>query len=316
MKSFFLSVFKIGVSIGSLYFVFRSIPLKEIASIFKNINYSLIICSLLVFLVAQVFSSLRFVYVARTLGGVIDLSSSLQAHFVGLWFNQVLPTSLGGDLVKVAILRRYLGLSIAVRSAILDRLSGLMFLLLATAIALPIYANIFASHMNLVKMIAFIAVGGGLFIILGAWTANRGFNHLIANHVILKLIQIFFDIWKFKKGIPLWEQAWTSAIVHFSGIITYVFIGLAFGVEVNLITFFLVIPVIFLITLIPVSYAGWGIREVGSIWIFNMVGIEREFSLAMSVSFGLLLVVAGIPGLFILIFKKRINKYDKKYYNN
>ena len=295
---------KVAVSIGSLYIMSRSIAWVDVGDVLKQAQYSLMVLALIIFWAAQIFSALRCVYVARVLGGRLDLSTSLRAHFVGLWFNQVLPTSLGGDVIKIAILRESLGLSIAIRSAILDRLSGLMFLLLATVITLPLYANTFPSHPELVIALSVIAVGGGLTIILGAWAAHCVSKLFILNPIFLKLIQIFSDVWAFKKITSLWDQAWTSAIVHFNGIIAYILLGFALGANVNFIMFILVVPVIFLITAIPISYAGWGIREVGSVWMFGMVGIDNELSLAMSVSFGLLLVVAGLPGLFIWVLKR------------
>lgn len=295
---------KVAVSIGSLYIVFRSIAWVDVGDVLKQAQYSLMVLALVIFWVAQIFSALRCVYIARVLGGGLDLSTSLRAHFVGLWFNQVLPTSLGGDVIKIAILREPLGLSIAIRSAILDRLSGLVFLLLTTAITLPFYTNLFPSHSELVIALGVIAVGGGLTIILGGWAAHCISKRSILNPIFLKLIQISSDVWAFRKGASLWEQAWTSAIVHFNGIIAYTLLGFALGANVNFIIFVLVVPVIFLITAIPVSYAGWGIREAGSVWMFGMVGIDNEHSLAMSVSFGLLLVVAGLPGLFIWVLKR------------
>lgn len=295
---------KAVVSIGSLYFASHSISWADVANALQQAQYSLMVLALVVFWVAQVFSALRCVYVARVLGGALDLSTSLRAHFIGLWFNQVLPTSLGGDVIKIAILKNPLGLSIAIRSAILDRVSGLMFLLLATAITLPLYANLLPSHPELIITLGVIAVSGGLTIILSAWAAHHVSELSILNSVLLKLIQIFSDVWMFKKGVPLWEQVWTSAIVHFNGIVTYVLLGFALGINVNFITFLLVVPIIFLIALIPVSYAGWGLREAGAVWIFGMVGIANESALAMSIYFGLLLVVAGLPGLFIWIYRR------------
>jgi hypothetical protein len=273
--------------------------------VLKHAQYSIIIFALVVFWLAQIFSALRCVYVARVIGGTLDLSTSLRAHFVGLWFNQVMPTSLGGDVIKIALLRRPLGLSIAFQSAILDRVSGLLFLLLATAITLPLYVNFFPSYPEFINALAVIAIGGSLTIILGAWAAYR-FSKVstLLNPAFLKLIQFFCNVWSFRKGPSLWEQVWTSAIVHFSGIITYSLIGFALGISVNPIAFLLVVPIIFLIALIPVSFAGWGLREAGAVWLFGSVGITNESALAMSICFGLLLVVAGVPGLFIFVFRR------------
>ncbi len=212
-----------------------------------------------------------------------------------------MPTSLGGDVIKIAILKKSLGWNMAIRSAILDRLSGFVFLLLATAIALPLFTNLFPSHRELVIALGVIAVGGGLTIVLGAWAAHRISKLPTLKPAFLKLIQLFCDVWAFRKGTPLWEQAWTSAIVHFNGIVTYALLGVALGINVDFITFLLVVPVIFLIALIPVSYAGWGLREAGAVWLFGMVGIANESALAMSVCFGLLLVLAGLPGLLLFL---------------
>lgn len=312
MKSFLIFVLKAVVSFGSLYIVSRSIILKDLVEVLKHAHYLLMFFALVVFWVAQVFSALRCVYVARVLGGALDLSTSLRAHFVGLWFNQVLPTSLGGDFIKMAILRKPLGLSLAVRSAFLDRLSGLMFLLLATAITLPLYTRLFPLHPDLVVALGVIAVGGGLTIILCAWAAHRVAKATILKPIILKFIQIFSDIWEFKKGLPLWEQVWTSAIVHFNGIVTYALLGFALGIDVSLITFLLIVPVVFLIALIPVSFAGWGLREVGAVWLFGMVGINKESALAMSVCFGILLILAGLPGLYLFLSKALMRQAEYK----
>jgi uncharacterized membrane protein YbhN (UPF0104 family) len=295
LKSTFIFILKLVVSVGTFYAVSRSIAWTTLGDVLINAKYSYMVFALAIFSAAQVFSSLRCVYVARVLGGELDLSTSIRAHFVGLWFNQVLPTSLGGDVVKIAILKNTLGLSIAIRSAILDRISGLMFLLLATAVALPLYVDLFPTHPELIFALGIIALGGGLIAVLGAWVAHGLSKSSILSPMLLKLLQIASDMWEFRKGAVLWGQMWTSAIVHFNGIFSYLLLGLALGIEVNPISFLLIVPVVFLIALIPVSFAGWGLREMGAVWLFGMVGITNESALGMSICFGLLLVVAGLP---------------------
>lgn len=312
MKSILIFGLKASISIGSLYIVSRSIAWTAVEDILKHVQYPSMILALAIFWVAQIFSALRCVYVARILSGTtLNLPTSIRAHFIGLWFNQVMPTSLGGDVIKIAILKKPLGLSIAIRSAILDRLSGLMFLLLATAITLPLYANLFPAHPELIIALGIIAIGGVLAIILSAWAAHRVSKLSSLNAISLKFAQVLSDIWAFRKGRPLWEQTWTSAIVHFNGIITYALISFALGINVDLLTFLLVIPITFLIALIPMSYAGWGLREAGAVWLFGMVGITNENALAISVCFGLLLVIAGLPGLLVWALIRNEPQQDK-----
>jgi glycosyltransferase 2 family protein len=261
------------------------------------------VLALAIFWASQIFSSLRCVYVARILGGTINLSTSLQAHFVGLWFNQVLPSSLGGDVIKIAMLKEPLGLSIALRSAILDRLSGFIFLLLAIALTLPLYAEIFSLQPNLTFALSVLSLAGIAVIVLCAWGAHYLQRSRSLHPVLLMLVQIFSDIWIFRMKGSMWGQFWTSAIVHFNGIAAYTLLVLALGFSINPLTLFLVVPLVFFVALIPISFAGWGVREAGAVWLFGIVGVGKESALAMSISFGLLLVVAGLPGLFLFLYQ-------------
>lgn len=298
---------KAVISITSLYLVSRSISWSEVGEVLKHARYSLVIFALIVFWAAQFFSTLRFVYISRVLGGGLNFSTALSAHFLGLWFNQVMPTSLGGDTVKVGILSKPLGLSVAIRSTLLDRLSGLMLLLLATIVLLPLYVNRFPLNPELIMFFGSVAVCGLLSVFICTWVLHRISVVCTLGPRLQKIIQIFSDVCEFKKGPALWDQIWTSSIVHFSGIVTYSLVGLALGINVDPINFLLIVPIIFIIALLPISFGGWGLREVGAVWLFGMAGIDSSSALAMSVCYGLLLVLAGLPGLVLFI---RGNRYE------
>lgn len=302
LKSTLVLVLKTSVSLGSLFLVVRSIDWREMGKVLLHAQFEWAALALLIFFAAQIFSSLRCVYIARALGGTINLSTSLHAHFIGLWFNQVLPTSLGGDVIKIAMLKEPLGLSIALRSAILDRLSGLMFLLLAIALTLPLYKEIFHQQPNLVFALSVLSLAGLTGTGLCAWGAHHLQRYQSLHPILLKLVQLLSDIWIFRMKGPMWGQFWTSAIVHFNGIAAYALLGLALGVSIKPVTLLLVVPLVFLVALLPISLAGWGVREAGAVWLFGIVGVPKENALAMSISFGLLLVFAGLPGLFLFLF--------------
>ncbi len=304
MRSEYLLVLKAAVSVGSLYLVSRSIAWGAVINVLKGAQFQYLFAAIALFWVAQIFSSLRCTFVAQVLGVRLNLSTSIRAHFVGLWFNQVLPTGLGGDFIKMAILKKTLGLRVAVRLVILGRISGFMFLLLMLAITLPLYVKLFPQQQALVSALGIIAFGGVLAIFLGAFVVNSQYKLVAHNTVLLGIIQLFCDIWRFRKGPALWGQLWLSAIVHFNGIITYALLGFALGINVELLIFILIVPIIFLIALIPISFAGWGLREAGAVWLFGLIGINSGSALALSICFGLLLVVAGLPGLFMMLISR------------
>jgi len=112
------------------------------------------------------------------------------------------------------------------------------------------------------------------------------------------------DIWKFRKGGSLWEQFWTSLVVHVNGIVSFGLIGFSMGLDVDLMLYCLAVPVVFMVALIPLSFAGWGVREAGAIWVFATIGIPMESALGMLIGFGILLLIAALPGLFAWAVKR------------
>ena len=300
MRAVLVLAVKIAISAATLYFVARAIAWSDVSSILANTDFRWLILALAVFWGAQIASSMRCVYVAQALGGTLGMATSLHAHFVGLWFNQVLPSSLGGDVVKVAILHPPLGLGLAIRTAILDRVSGFVFLMAAVALALPFYIGIFAQQPGLAISLGILSATclGGL--VPCTLIARRLITRRDAGRHLRSILQIFADLWAFRRGKPLWQQFWTSALVHCNGIAAYALIGASMGHVFDLFTFALIVPLVFLVALIPISFAGWGVREAGAIWLFGLTGMPTEKALAISVGFGLLLIAAALPGLVLL----------------
>ena len=302
-KGFVFFLVKIVGTLICLYVISRSVSWHELVKSLANIRLEWLGFAVLIFWATQIISSLRCAYVARTLGGHLDLATSMRAHFVGLWFNQVLPSSFGGDIMKMSILKRQVGLSIGTRAILIDRFSGLMLLLLVLSVQLPFYSIYFGGDHWLVSigwtaLVAFFAaaaISGVAASINGKYNFPFGVRHAV---------ELVADVWSFRRGRTLWEQFWTSFVVHVNSVLSFVLIGFALDVHISLVAYVLLVPVVFIVALIPVSFAGWGVREAGAILVFSTVGISKESALGMSVSFGMLLLIAGLPGLIAWILRK------------
>jgi uncharacterized membrane protein YbhN (UPF0104 family) len=290
---------KIGVTASCLWLLVHSVDIPQLLALLQRVQIGWVMLAVVVFWLAQLASSLRCAYIARELGGKLDFSTSLRAHFVGLWFNQVLPTSLGGDVVKMAILQQRLGLGLAVRAGVLDRVSGLIFLMMTVALTLPLYRGI----LNMTQWLGVLVLVSGFLValVLAVWLAHVIAARWKLPHVLDTLLQLLKDIWTFRRGRALWEQVWTSAIVHTNGIASYTLISLALGLPTPWLSYILLVPLVFLVALMPVSLAGWGVREVGAVWLFGLVAIPRESALAISVCYGLMLIIAALPGLVLFL---------------
>ena len=70
----------------------------------------------------------------------------------------------------------------------------------------------------------------------------------------------------------------------------------------------LIVPVVTLFTLIPISIAGWGVRESVMIIGLGYLNVPPEEALALSILYGLLMAMIALPGGFIWLFIKQFIK--------
>jgi uncharacterized membrane protein YbhN (UPF0104 family) len=64
------------------------------------------------------------------------------------------------------------------------------------------------------------------------------------------------------------------------------------------------VPPVILITILPISIAGWGVRETAMVTAFGFVGVPEHSSLALSILFGVVVVVTGLPGGLIWLLSR------------
>ena len=300
MKAFL----RVLVSATIVAFLVRKFGAGEVVGRIAASDWRWVIVGLAAFSFGQVVSSVRFVWALESLGRRISLTDSLRVHYLGLWFNQVLPTSMGGDVVKVLVLRGNYGTSRAVRVTLLDRLSGYLFLALALGLTAPLYFERFASpYMGWIACGVFMATACFVALAIAAArsSAVRRFSHVRIRGALLFAL----DIPRLLRGRYLWQQIGSSAVVHLSGITAFWALAHALEIGAPFLDHFLVVPLVFLVALLPVSFAGWGLRETGAIGIYGLVGISPQDALAVSLLFGMVLVMAAVPGGILWLFPNK-----------
>jgi uncharacterized membrane protein YbhN (UPF0104 family) len=70
----------------------------------------------------------------------------------------------------------------------------------------------------------------------------------------------------------------------------------AFDVHLPFLLYIVIMPVIILITLLPISIAGLGVRELGFVYLFGQVGMPAEIALSLSLLTRLLTILLAVPG--------------------
>ncbi|MDO8427253.1 MAG: lysylphosphatidylglycerol synthase transmembrane domain-containing protein, partial [Deltaproteobacteria bacterium] len=226
----------------------------------------------------------------------------LSIYFVGMFFNNFLPTMVGGDLVKGYYLYKQTKKGdVALASIFMDRYSGFAALMVITAIALiPGYALIKGTGLPAFFV---LLIGGFLAISLVIWV---GFLHRWAMEIMAKIH--FYGINKkidtFYKALMSYKAHYgilvkifiCSLFVQVGVIVGYYVLGRGIGVTVPIAYYFLFIPLVNAVAMLPVSLSGLGLREGAFVFLFTRVGANQEQALTISLMWFVIAALVSVIG--------------------
>lgn len=290
---------KIAVSLGLLAAVAAASDLAALESLLARLQPLYAGAAVLLLAAILAVSGLRWWLVGRAIGAPLPLSDCLALMFVGGFFTQVLPTSVGGDAVRSLLAaRRGLSYGKAIGGVLLERASGLLALVLMVAagvlwlgdrlqppalggallLALPglLLALALLCRLDSLPLPAALARRARPFTALAADT--RRVLLAPATAIVLLLLSAA-------------AQLLTVGAVHL--LATGLGLALTFADSLAL------VPGIVLITFFPLSVAGWGVREGAAVLLLGLAGLAADAALAISVLLGLGSLVAALPGCLL-----------------
>lgn len=290
--------FKFAVTVGLLWFLIDRVDLGPVVSKLRTMQLSWATAAVAVLMAQLLLTGIRWYYVGQLVGAEIRLRQALHLVLIGQFFNQVLPSSVGGDGVRAWLVSRE-GISVrrAVVSIICDRVTVLVVLTVIVAVTLPLLFFVGGVHIPSIGLLASMvpvltALGLLILLLLGTklsdWLMkfrfSRPFGVLIRDLyiVLFTSVKSFWII-----GLTLLVQAMVVLGVYLC--------ARALNIELGIIHA-LLLPLILLISMVPVSFAGWGVRESAMVVGLGFAGIAAPDALAISVTFGLTQIVVGLPG--------------------
>lgn len=295
---------RVSISLVLLIILFRQVDPGSLLATIKKADKPLILFSFLISFFGYLFCYLRWKMLLKAAGIDLPEKRMVSAFSGGIFFNMFLPSTIGGDFVRSADIGYHSKkTTTVVATVLLDRLSGYAGMAIVALIAL-IFGYTLVKDQRVVAVI--IILGVILFAVILAVFNNRVFFFLdkllyspspgkirSGMHSVLRQMHAF----KEHKAVIARNVLLSIAIQAVAPAATYL-LAISFGLAVNIIYFFLFIPVISAVTLLPISIGGLGVRDYMTILLFTSMGISKHFAFAFSLlGFFFLLVYSALGGL-------------------
>ncbi|HEY2421233.1 MAG TPA: lysylphosphatidylglycerol synthase transmembrane domain-containing protein [Neobacillus sp.] len=228
-------------------------------------------------------------------------------YYIGLFFNNFLPGSVGGDVARVFYLGRFTGIPIATASVAFERItSG------AALVFIAIFSSLFMKTAR-PFLLPILVVAGMillLFFLFAAWikrgNANIGSSSANPNSRIIRwFIKLKSELFKigeisvnYRKESFKWWLSITILSILFQMGLAWInhLLFLSFDIHIPFLDMLMIITLISVITMLPISVNGLGVREGCYVLFFKGLGVSNEIALTVSLLFFILVSLSSLAG--------------------
>ena len=296
LKRRVFALLKLAVSVALLYLLLRSTDTAVVAGILGRLPIMAIAAACALLVLQTLVLATRWWLVMAAIGAPLSYGKIVSLTYIGLFFNQVLPTSFGGDAVRMwQAYRAGISREAAVGGVLLERASGVVGLVILSTLGVlymgPKIDNE-VIRLGLLAMLPLTFLGVSVLAsldrmpdrwrrlpVLGDLTRltadSRRVFFVPATAIPLLLLSILSHalaagvVYAFAEGLQLDLSVWDCLALF---------------------------PAVILVTLIPISFAGWGLREGAMVAFFGFAGVDPGTALALSLAFGAALMAVALPG--------------------
>jgi glycosyltransferase 2 family protein len=303
MRRILLSTTKILISAALLYFALRKVNFSDLVSRINIASLGWIGMAIALTFLQIFVGVLRWREISAECGAPLATQQAMRFNLIGTFFNQTLPSSIGGDAVRLWLVARGgAGWRAATYSIFVDRAIGLIALAIIIVASLPWSYRLIGdpNGRTALLLVDFAALAGGVgFLVLGRlpwpWLKRWwGTHHLHACSVIANRV-----IFSRKRGPTI---AVLSVLVHVLAVVIAWCVVQSIAAPVVFSQIFQLVPPVMLITMLPISIAGWGVREATMGLAFGYAGLMTNEGVNVSLLFGAVSFVVGAFGGLVWIF--------------
>ena len=299
---------KIAISLGLFAFLFYSTDVEALKQQLTTARPLLLVLAFVGYLVSQALYAYKWQVLARPLGFQQPLRAFVVYYFVGGYLNLFAPSTVVGDVGRGVLLVTDGGnVSSALYSVVVDRISGLVMLVWMSATGFLLFGPTILPT-TLCYGVTAVAIAS----LLAWWALPYMLQFPFADRPFIKRI---VD----KLIMPYQENAATlgyacilSYVFHWLQLSLQVLLAYTLNLPVPLWYLMLFTPLVHILSALPLSFAGLGMREGSYVTFLALIGVGKDQALAFGLLWSALVLGSGLVGGLVLLFSSEVQVVLKR----
>ena len=279
---------KIGISAGLMALLLWRIDFAELSTVFRATDLWLFGAATALFFVQQVVVAYSWQILLVAQHNHVPFWRILQVHFIGSFFGTFMPSSVGMDIVRAYSLSRHLRKGVdAMSSLFVTRVVGFLVNFgIAVLAAIPVARMTGNSRLFWAVLAITALFGVGVWVLLHP-RFMRSVEFMLKKIRLGKLVHLVHEFYQGTADLKQEKKALrrlvlVSLLFQVVGIYIIYLVGVSLGLSIAMKYYFIYVPVITVITVLPLSIAGIGVREGAFVFFFTRLGAAGEQALSLS----------------------------------
>lgn len=251
----------------------------------------IILLALALFVLRALLNGVRWQVLLRTAEIQIPLKETEKIVFLGMFVSNFLPTTIGGDTVRFLSLLRYTSQrALGFASVVLDRLVNVVAMLTVLPLTFWTYGA------SVLDFLGIATETGSPLIPIGTLSAGNRLNRYY--HKFRDLVSYWIGIFQVWLGHPssllmAFVLSWMSIFAYF---LALWILARGLGMQIALYQVMGTTAITYLVTLLPISINGYGVREIAIATLYVHLGADIEQASALAIISRALMLITTLPG--------------------
>lgn len=305
-RSTLLILAKIAVTFVIFYLIVRKINVSEVLSAPVENGVFLVLAFALALMVVFI-QGFRWHQLCNFLGVGSDIRKNIKVVWAGHLLNNVLPTSAAGDVLRSYSLRgRGARRTQWVSALLVEKYFAVVTALLLAGLVV-VSGQLPSGVPDIIKIVVLViftaSVSASLLMRLVSRVGVSFFPASLTRFLETLSSTISMSVHN-RTGVMILG---TSFLVNILICLIFFCIAVAMGLKISVLDCLFIVPVFTILSGLPISYGGWGIREMTSIHLLQYYGVAPEIALFITILFGITILLSSLPGLlFLPAFRKAL----------